>query len=52
MIFFLQNLLKATKVIIAYQNIDAILQLQKGIIYKKKKKNAKKTRFKIESSFA
>lgn len=50
--FFLQNLLKATKVIIAYQNIDAILQLQKGIIYKEKKKNAKKTRFKIESSFA
>lgn len=27
---------------IAYQNIDAILQLQKGIIYKEKKKNAKK----------
>lgn len=42
MIFFLQNLLKATKVIIAYQNIDAILQLQKGIIYKEKKECKKK----------
>lgn len=40
--FFLQNLLKATKVIIAYQNIDAILQLQKGIIYKEKKRMQKK----------